>query len=103
MGVLYGVGTIGNNDRSITFGLGYGFEDEQLAEQPIYVLGGEYRFSRKMALVSENWFVSGMESPAVSYGCRFFGEKMSVDLAFITPLKDAIFPGIPYIDFVVNF
>ncbi len=57
-----------------------------------------------MALVSENWIFPGVDVPVVSYGFRFFGEKMAVDLALFNVLDDdAIFPGIPYVDFVWNF
>ena len=68
------------------------------------MLGGEKRLSKRTALVTENWLSPGVDQPLVSYGIRFFGEKLSVDLALITPLgADYIFPGMPYIDFVFHF
>ncbi len=104
MGILYGVGTYGTADASFTLGLGYGFVDSDFAEKPMLVIGGEKRLTQRIALVSENWIFPEMENPLVSYGIRFFGEKLSVDLALINPLsKDAIFPGFPYVDFVFNF
>jgi hypothetical protein len=104
LGLLYGVGTYGNPNSSLTIGLGYGFVDDKLADRPLIVIGGEHRISRRLALVTENWMVPGAENPLVSYGMRFFGEKMSVDLALLNTLgKEAVFPGIPYVDFVFNF
>jgi len=104
VGILYGVGTVGSTDASFTFGLGYGFVDNDLAEKPMIVLGGEKRLSRRLAFVSENWIMPGVDNPFISYGIRFFGEKMSIDLALWNTLSDdIIFPGIPYIDFVINF
>jgi hypothetical protein len=104
VGILYGVGTYGTLDRSITAGFGYGFVDKDFAEKPMIMIGGEQRLSRRMSLVSENWIFPGVDEPLVSYGMRFFGEALSVDLAFINILgEDAIFPGVPYIDFVFNF
>ena len=51
----------------------------------------------------ENWIVPRTD-PVVSYGFRFFGQKMSVDLGLVNVLcKEAIFPGAPYIDFVFKF
>jgi len=104
LGILYGVGTVGSTDGSFTFGLGYGFVDDELAEKPMIVLGCEKRLSRRLAFVSENWIMPGVDNPLISYGIRFFSEKMSVDLALVNILSDdIIFPGFPYIDFVINF
>lgn len=104
VGVMYGLVTAGSSNSSITAGLGYGFVDWEFADRPLWVLGGEHRVSRNIALVTENWFIPGADNPLISYGFRFFGEKLSVDLAFINVLSDdAIFPGIPYIDFAIRF
>ncbi|MBC8478208.1 hypothetical protein H8D51_01555 [bacterium] len=103
VGVLYGVGTLGGPDKSMTLGLGYGFVDDDLAEHPMVTVGGEYRAWRRAAFVTENWWLPGVDFPIVSYGLRFFGERMSVDFAFLNFLEEPIFPGVPYIDFTVNF
>ena len=40
----------------------------------------------------------------VFHGARIFSEYLSVDLAFINVTGgDALFPGVPYVDFVYNF
>ena len=104
VGILYSVGTLGGQDRSITAGLGYGYVDWDFADKPMLMIGGELRVSRRVALVTENWIMPGVDTPLISYGMRFFGEALSVDLAFINVLSgDIIFPGIPYIDFVFKF
>ena len=104
MGILYSVGTFGGSDRSVTAGLGYGFVGSDLAEKPMIMIGGEGRASKQVALVTENWIFPGIDNPFISYGLRIFGEKLSVDLAFISVLGDGMFfPGIPYIDFVFKF
>lgn len=103
-GILYGVGTFGNENIDFTIGFGYGFVDSDLAEKPMIMLGFERRTSRRTAFVSENWIFPGVDNPLISYGFRFFGEKIAVDLAFVNILgEDAIFPGIPYVDFIYNF
>lgn len=103
VGILYGVGTLGGSDSNITAGLGYGFVDWELADKPLLMLGGQSRLSRRMSFVTENWMLPGMDGPLISYGFRFFGETMSIDLGFINVITDgALFPGIPYIDFVVK-
>jgi hypothetical protein len=104
LGIVFGSGTLGNPDGSITFGLGYGFVNGDFADKPAVILGGEKRFARRLSFVTENWVFPGVSEVPISYGLRFFGEGLSVDLAFFNLIgDDAIFPGIPWIDFVFNF
>jgi hypothetical protein len=73
----------------------------------VLMLGGSTRVSRHTSLITENYVYSGNASNAfVSYGVRFFGEKLSVDLAFVNVLgRDShpIFPGIPFVAFSTRF
>ena len=101
-GILYGVSTFGSLDKSVTFGLGYGYFDDELADKPIVVLGGESRTSRNISLVTENWLVPEKDTPVLSFGLRFFGEKISTDFALIFPMEKEVFI-FPYIDFVYKF
>jgi len=104
VGILYGVGTLGSTDASFTAGLGWGFVDTDIADKPMVMLGGEVRTARNISFVTENWMLPGVDQPLISYGLRLFGEKLSVDLAFISTIGEGMFfPGIPYIDFVYNF
>ncbi|MFC1485457.1 hypothetical protein ACFL55_00325 [Candidatus Latescibacterota bacterium] len=102
--VLYGVGTWGGIERSMTFAFGYGMVDTDLADKPMIVIGGEQRFTRRLAFVTENWIIPGVDDAFVSYGLRFLTEKFTTDFALWNITSgDAIFPGIPYIDFVYYF
>ncbi len=104
VGILYGVGTYGTDNSSFTAGLGFGFVDGDFADKPMIMLGVEHRLSRRTAFVSENWIMPGVDNPLISYGIRFFGEKLSIDLALLNTIGEwAFFPGFPYIDFVFNF
>jgi hypothetical protein len=103
-GILYGVATLGSADASVTLGAGLGFVGGNLAERPMVMVGGEKRLTRTIAFVTENWVFPGVDNPLISYGFRFFGERISVDLGLLNILGDeAIFPGLPYIDFVIKF
>jgi hypothetical protein len=104
VGTIGGIATYGSEDNSITVALGYGWADDELADKPLVTVGGEYRLARRLSFVSENWIIPDVEDPLISYGVRFFGEDIAVDLAFMNVLsEDAIVPGIPYLDFVWNF
>ncbi len=140
-GIGYGIGTYGSKENNATLGIGYGAIDGKAAKSPIVMLGGMYRISRRIALVSENWFAVidfkkeidddqeymfwnyqsqhidyesiyeqkyNEPTAIISYGVRFFSEKICVDLAFLNILgeigpQQLFIPGIPYLDFVIKF
>ncbi|MBX3132265.1 MAG: hypothetical protein KF689_02605 [Gemmatimonadaceae bacterium] len=107
-GILYGVGTYGSRDNAITLGAGwfYAATDDfsGTSNEPVFMLGGERRISRRVKLVTENWLavnpgVSGM----FSGGFRFIGDRLSADLGFagMTGVESAC--CLPVINFVWNF
>ena len=105
-GIVYGVGTYGTEEHNVSLGLGWGVADGEMTSKPVIVLSGMTRIGQKTALVSENWFIPTDPYYGVySYGIRFFGEKLTVDLAFLNnaDLAGALIIGIPYVDFVVKF
>ena len=104
-GVVYAVATAGSADASLTFGTGLAYAGGQFADRPVAMLGAETRLGRRVAFVTENYLVPNEDvNSLISYGLRFFGEKLSVDLAFWNaPGNDMLFPGIPYVAFAVKF
>jgi hypothetical protein len=104
-GVVYAVGTAGSTDASISFGTGLAYAGGRFADSPVAMLGGEKRLARRVSFITENYVIPNDDvSSLISYGVRFFGEKLSADLAFwITPGNDIPFPGIPYVAFSVKF
>jgi len=104
-GILYGVGTHGDENASVTGGLGYAFADGDFTPAPILMFGGTNRVSRRIALVTENYgyFHNGDGGVVFSYGIRIMGEKLSADLAFWNSKDAHVFPGIPYVAFAVKF
>jgi hypothetical protein len=81
-GIGFVSATYGSTNRSATLAVGNAFSGSEADRQQIVMLGGETRVSRRMALVTENY---------------------SVDLAFLNWTGHGVFPGIPYVDFVVKF
>jgi hypothetical protein len=103
-GIVYGVGTAGSPDGSLTVGFGFGYGGGGFGEDPILMVGGEKRVARRVSLLSENYIVAGVtDGTLVSYGLRFFGDRLSVDFAFINNPSDPILPGVPYVAFAVKF
>jgi hypothetical protein len=106
-GITYAMGTIGDENRNLTIGGGLAFARQEFSKDPIFTVCGLSRISKRTALVSENWLLINNNSlkAVYSYGFRFFGEKMAVDLGFINnpEIARALIVGIPYVDFTVKF
>lgn len=105
-GLLYTMGTLGNKENNLTLGIGYGFAEGEISQSPVFNFSGMTRISKKISLVTENWWISGGENTlVVSYALRIFGEKMSVNLGFLNNefIFRALPIGIPWIDFAVKF
>jgi hypothetical protein len=103
LGIAYGVSTFGTPDASFTVGLGYGFQGSDVANDPVAMIGGEVRLSRRVAFVTENYVIPRMrEGPLLSYALRFMGEQLALDLGFVNVARGAVFPGMPFVGFVFN-
>ena len=111
LGITYAIGTYGSTDHNITGGLGWGFIKGEFSNRPIITISGMTRIAKKTAFVTENWFIPYSDNGVLknygvfSYGLRFFGESIAVDLALInnSDIAQAFGIGLPFIDFVVKF
>jgi len=105
LGLLYGVGTFGSPDRSISAGAGWAFAigsgDSWLGDEPVLLLGGEYRIRRNLKLITENYLVPGGEG-ILSGGLRFFGERLSVDFG-VAAVTESTSTWLPVLNFIYNF
>lgn len=127
-GIGYGIITYGNRNTNLTVGIGKGFENGTVAKRPYITFSGMARVSPKFSFVSENWLIPSTKYEDqitytgnynylysrkeintyplyFSYGARFFGEKLSIDLGFInsSEISRGISIGFPYVAFVVKF
>lgn len=112
LGAVYGVGTFGSVDHALTVGVaapvGSGVDTK-----PVLLLGGETRVGRRVKLITENYVtwshpydVNGRTTrveAVFGYGLRIFGDKIAANLGFLNSTEGGLFPGIPYLDFVVRF
>lgn len=105
-GVGYGVTTLGSGDHSLTLGLGWPFVvGHGSSSEPMLLIGGDTRLSRRVKLVGEWWKFPGASQMPGTIGLRFFGEKMAVDFGFVHVWGARMggFPAIPYLDFAIHF
>lgn len=104
-GILYGVSTYGTEKAAITLGLGFAFGGGEIADKPVFVLGGELRASHSLKFISENWLIPDSDVQLLSAGIRFFGENLAADFAFFYPAgaDPEGFPFFPWVGFAYNF
>ena len=101
-GILFSAATYGAPGASLTAGVGHGYAGDGWANRPMLMIGGERRFFRRLSVVTENWIFPGVEGPLLSYGLRFLGERMSVDVAAVhLPGEDTSF--LPFASFLFYF
>ncbi|MDB4951180.1 MAG: hypothetical protein JWM27_3829 [Gemmatimonadetes bacterium] len=105
VGVLYGVGTFGSRDASVTLGLGFPFvatsDNSDIASHPVLQIGGETRVGVHTKLITESYFVPGESGGIVSGGVRLFGEHLSVDAGVATSTSGGGL--LPLVNFVYSF
>ncbi len=78
-GLLYGASTFGSGPVKATLGIGYGFTDGGIAEEPAALLGATFILARSAALITENYVAN--DGGLGLHGIRFFGETLSADFA----------------------
>jgi hypothetical protein len=106
-GITYAMATIGDRNRNLTIGSGLAFVGKDFSKEPVFTVCGLSRFTKRTAFVTENWLLinNGSLKAVYSYGFRFFGAKIAVDIGFINnkEIASALLLGVPYVDFTVKF
>lgn len=96
-GIAYGVATWGGEDGGITVGSGFGFAEGKLARNPMVMIGGTRRVSKRVAFVTENWLFPNVDNPVTTVGIRTISDKLSWDLGFVTVLGIDVIVPVPWI------
>lgn len=103
-GLFYGNTTIGNRDKNITFGLGYGFGGGEIASTPLVNISGLYRSGRTFQWLAEVYFLPGIEGSGFGiFGARWAPESFALDFGLARPLSDVGFIGIPWLGITIPF
>jgi hypothetical protein len=83
IGIAYGVATLGGRDNALTLGLGFGYAGDDFSSEPVGMIGGEVRVSRKVKLVTENYVLPESVGVLFSAGLRLIGGSLSTDLGIV--------------------
>ncbi len=87
-GLLYGTATIGNRDKNVSFGMAYGFVDDNWADIPIFNLSTMIRTGPKGYFISENYIASsgGELGVMLSAGGRTIIRRIGLDYSLWIPI-----------------
>jgi hypothetical protein len=101
-GIAYGVVTGGSKMASVTGGVGVAYNSD--GDRTVVVMaGGDRQVGRRVKLVTEN-YVWQSGAGIVSAGVRFFGDRLSADVALGVPVGgDAGGFAFPVVNFVYLF
>lgn len=106
-GIAYALTTIGPPGKSATFGVGFGYGDDGFSPIPAYMAGGEYQFSSRTKLLTENYYIPEWDGEALlTLAIRSIGRGVTADLGFLTTpeaLRGDGFPLVPLINFMFTF
>ena len=102
--IVYGVGTVGSKERSVTAGVGFGSAgDNGGLDVTVGQLGALVRVHENLALMTENYLRSheSEEVAILGGGVRFIGDRLTADLGVAIPVEDPIL--LPLVNFVWNW
>ena len=100
-GVAYAVGTSGSARGSVTIGGGLAYGNDG-GRAGVVMVGGERQVRRNLKVMTENYVWKGGDG-VLSAGVRFFGERLSADLAVGFPVGANEFFAFPIVNFVYQF
>ncbi len=104
-GILYGVLTLGNRDKNLSLGLGYGYADGSWANHPAISVSAMVRTGPRGYLLTENYYLSGDNSGFVmlSLGGRRIIKKTGLDFGIVIPSDAGTLVAIPWLGLTVPF
>ncbi len=105
VGIAYGVGTFGNENSSLTLGLGYGFLGDNFYNKPILIAGAQTKIFKGCNLMGEFWIPTENGIPIIFVGFRVFNNAITGDIAIARPLNlpGKGFPFLPWVSITYTF
>ena len=106
-GFITFTGTLGNRNHNLSLGLGYGFIKDNWARSPLVSISGMIRTGQRHYLLTEHYFVSGVEEfNLLSFlGGRFDFRGLALDYGLIIPMFQGMntIVALPWLGVAVPF
>ncbi len=104
-GVMYGTLTLGNRDKNLSMGLGYGYSGGDWASYPTISVSGMVRTGPRGYFLTENYYFGGQAGfLMLSIGGRRIIKKTGLDFGLVIPSDTGgSLVAIPWLGFSVPF
>jgi len=105
LGMVYAVTTLGSEDHAVTLMAGVPFVTDDVATQPLFIIGGETRIGGGTKLMAEVWKLPEENDVPALFGVRWFGSRLAVGFGLVYVFPNSIdgWPFIPWVDFSVSW
>ncbi len=105
VGIAYTMTTLGDKDKNISVGLGWGFSGKYFSKKPIIILGGDIKIGRNLKLIAETWTPLGTNFILGMVGFRVIGKHITGDVAAVRPFGKDLSGGsfFPWFSLTYNF
>ena len=104
-GLLYGTATIGTRDKNLSFGLAYGFAQDEWLKVPVINISGMIRVSPKGYFITENYAITAGDELIVvlSAGGRSIIRNIGLDYSLWIPMGMELdtFIAIPFLGITI--
>ncbi len=104
-GLLYGTTTLGSRDKNISFGLAYGFADDNWLKVPVINISTMIRGGPRGYFITENYIISidGETVVLISLGGRSIIRNIGLDYSLWVPIGAELdtFIAIPFLGITV--
>ncbi|MEE4176299.1 MAG: hypothetical protein V2I46_02195 [Bacteroides sp.] len=99
--------TFGNRNNNLSLGLGYGYAGENWAQSPLVSISGMIRTGQKHYLLTENYYVSGVDAFNLMsfFGGRFDFRGAALDYGLFIPMFEGmdVFVAVPWLGVAIPF
>ena len=92
VGIVYGVVTLGQRERNVTMGVGFGYANAEFSNFPVFTISGITPVGRRGYFMAENYVVitDGEGGVLSLIGGRRVWDKLSIDFGGLVPLGSGI-------------
>lgn len=106
-GIVFSTLTLGDRNKNVNFGLGWGYAGSDWADRPIINFSGISRISARGYLMTENYYLSsyGESILILSGGYRYMAKQVGIDFGLYIPLASDMdmFIAFPLVGVTIPF
>ena len=103
VGLVYQVGTFGDMDKALSAGLGFFYSGDEVTNDAAFMVGGEFRISRRIKLITENYHLPEAVDGVFSGGIRIMFARFNAEVGAIGATGDGLGCCLPLLNISYAF